>query len=157
MPSRFEESANDGEQRPSSPPPRPKPWISIWVRWAAGSILSLLLSIWMPNWSTLLKIGGEAEFIMKESEKMAEAVEKVATMAEKVAEDVADQLPDNTKLKEAAKLVENISKEAAKDAHLADQIIHKVDSVEHDLEELETLIEPFINKIIHEIDHDEKK
>lgn len=63
---------------------------------------------------------------MKEVEQAAEVVEKVATVVEKVSEEMANKLPDDNKIKEAALVIEHISQEAAKDAHIAEQIIHKV-------------------------------
>lgn len=59
-------------------------------------------------------------------ENVAEVVEKVASVAEKVSGEVADVLPEGSKLKDAAQLVEYVSKEAEKDAHLILKLIHKV-------------------------------
>lgn len=59
-------------------------------------------------------------------ESVAELVEKVASVAEKVSSEVADVLPEDSKLKDAAQLVEYVSKEAEKDAHLILKLIHKV-------------------------------
>lgn len=59
-------------------------------------------------------------------ENAAEIVEKVATVTEKVSSRVADRLPEDAKLKNAALLVEHAAKEAAEEAHLAKDIIHKV-------------------------------
>lgn len=69
---------------------------------------------------------GKAEIVMEEVENVAEVVEKVANVAEKVSADVADELPDNSKLKETLLLVERASKVAAQDAQLTQDLIHKV-------------------------------
>lgn len=61
-----------------------------------------------------------------EAEVVVEVVEKVATVAEKVSEDVAEMLPEDCKLKKAALVIENASKQAAHDAQLAQEFIHKV-------------------------------
>ena len=67
---------------------------------------------------------------MKEVEQAAEVVEKVATVVEKVSEEVADKIPgDHNKIKEAVLVVEHFSQEAAKDAQIAEQIIHKVNKL----------------------------
>ena len=60
------------------------------------------------------------------AEVVAEAVEDAATVAEKVSSEVAEQLPENGRLRTAAVLLENASKEVAEEAHLAQNIIHKV-------------------------------
>jgi hypothetical protein len=56
---------------------------------------------------------------------VAEAVEDEATVAEKVSSEVAE-LPENGRLRTAAVLLEHASKEVAEEAHLAQNIIHKV-------------------------------
>lgn len=63
---------------------------------------------------------------MEEVEAVVEVVEKVATTADKALEEVVGQLPDNSKLKEAAQALENVSGIAAKDAQLIENIINKV-------------------------------
>lgn len=69
---------------------------------------------------------GEAEFVIEEAEAVAKVVEKVAKVAEKVSEDVAEMLPEDGKLRKATLVVEHASKEAAHDAQLTQQFIHKV-------------------------------
>lgn len=64
--------------------------------------------------------------VIEDVEKVAEVVEKVATVAEKVSAEVAEILPDHTKLKDAAFFVERVSKETAHDAQLIENFIQKV-------------------------------
>ncbi|GAB4853238.1 hypothetical protein Ancab_017427 [Ancistrocladus abbreviatus] len=122
---------------PAEPPGPPKPaGFRRWAKWIMGSVVSLILSFWVPKWGALIKIGGEAEIMMQGVEKAAEVVEKVATVAEKVTADVADQLPDDNQLKEAVIIVEHVSEEAVKDAQLVEQIIHEVTIVTSSASEL---------------------
>ncbi|ONH90642.1 hypothetical protein PRUPE_8G066300 [Prunus persica] len=118
-----------------------------WLKWMLGSILSLMLPFWAQNWGKLKRIEGKAEIVMEEIEDVAEVVEKVANVAEKVSADVADELPDNSKLKETVLLVERASKVAAQDAQLTQDLIHKVETLKQDLGDLETLAEPVLEKI----------
>lgn len=64
--------------------------------------------------------------VIEEAENVAEVVEKVAELTEKVSVEIANKLPEKSKLKEAAQVVENYSKEIAHDAHLTQDILHKV-------------------------------
>jgi hypothetical protein len=57
--------------------------------------------------------------------KTAEIVEKVAEMAERASEEADENLKDG-KLKVAVEMVEHISKEVEEDAHIVEDIIHKV-------------------------------
>lgn len=63
---------------------------------------------------------------MEEVETVAEVVEKVATISEKVSADVADKLSNNTRLKEAALTIEHLSNVTARDAELTNDFLHKV-------------------------------
>ena len=76
--------------------------------------------------SNAVRVVGEAEVVMEEVENVAQIIERVATVAEKVSAQVADILPDHTKLKQTALLVERVSEIAAQDAQLTQDIIHKV-------------------------------
>ncbi|XP_008804792.2 uncharacterized protein LOC103717974 isoform X2 [Phoenix dactylifera] len=109
------------------------------ARWALGSLLALILPFWQNKWMTLLRLEGEVEMVADVVENAAEIVEKVATVTEKVSSEVADRLPYDGKLKNAALQVEHAAKEAAEEAHLAKDIIHKVDELKH---EVEMLLEP---------------
>ncbi|KAF9666058.1 hypothetical protein SADUNF_Sadunf16G0189300 [Salix dunnii] len=96
---------------------------------------------------------GESEIIVEEVEHIAEVVEKVATVAEKVSEEVAEVLPENGKLKETALLVEDVSKATVHGAKLAQDFIHKVDAVKHDIDDLETMVEPAVEKLEQQNSH----
>ncbi|XP_057977364.1 uncharacterized protein LOC131164295 isoform X2 [Malania oleifera] len=137
---------NLGKIEAPLPPVPPKPSFSAWARWVFGIVLSLLLPFWNSKWRKLQQLEGEVEMVAEEVERVAEIVEKAATVAEKVSAEAAEKLPDNGKLKEAALFVEHVSRETAKDAHLTQDFIHKVDALKQDFEELETVVRPLIPK-----------
>ncbi|KAK1568085.1 hypothetical protein Q3G72_020393 [Acer saccharum] len=140
-----------GAPADSSPPPPPRFNFFLWARWILGSVLTLFLPLWKQKWNQFQKIEGEAEKVVEEVEKIAEVVEKVASAAEKLSEEVADAVPDNhPKVKDTALFVESFSKATADDAQLTLNFIHKVDELKGDLNDLETLVEPFVDKIVHQ-------
>lgn len=69
---------------------------------------------------------GEVEKVVEEVEEVAEVVAAVASKTENVMAGVAEKLPENSLLKEAAVAVENASAAAAKDAQFTSNLIHKV-------------------------------
>ncbi|CAK9309154.1 unnamed protein product [Citrullus colocynthis] len=105
-----------------------------WAKWIFGSLLSLLV----PSWNKLQTLEDEAEMVIEEAENVAEVVEKVAELTEKVSAEIADKLPEKSKLKEAAQVVENYSKEIAHDAHLTQDILYKVEEWKQKLDKSET-------------------
>ncbi|XP_010266756.1 PREDICTED: uncharacterized protein LOC104604186 [Nelumbo nucifera] len=134
---------NVDDVKPPVPPPSSRTSFSSWAKWVLGSILSLFLPFWKHKWENLLRLEDEVEMVAERVENVARAVEKVASVAEKVSAEVADIIPHDGKLKEAALLVERVSKETAKDAQLAQDIVHQADELK---QELDTIIEPFVHK-----------
>ncbi|OAY45151.1 uncharacterized protein LOC110619738 [Manihot esculenta] len=121
-----------------------------WAKWVLGSLLSFILPFWKPKWEKLKIIQEEVEIIEEEIETAATVVQKVATMAENVSAEMAEKLPENGKLKETAMLIEKVSKATADDAQLTRDFIHKVDELKHDIEDLETMVEPVIEKLLQQ-------
>ncbi|XP_073007159.1 uncharacterized protein [Typha latifolia] len=136
---KMETIADQSDKKPKSSRLPSRLSFFTWARWTFGSILTILLPLWHNKWMGLLQIEGEVEMVADVVENTAEVVEKVATMAEKLSSDMADRLPEDTKLKEAAVFVERASKEIAEEAQLAQDIIHKVDKL---VEEVETFLDP---------------
>lgn len=66
------------------------------------------------------------EAAVEETEQVIEQVEDIAEAVENVVEDVKEQLPEGGKFRSAAEFVEDVAKEIAKDAHLAEKIFDKV-------------------------------
>ncbi|KAL8060953.1 hypothetical protein ABFX02_02G057000 [Erythranthe guttata] len=121
---------------------------SNWVKWLLGSMLSFLLPFWKNKWENLLTFEGKAAKVVEEVEAAAQVVEKVTTTADNALTELANQFPDGSKLKEATQLMEHASAVAAQDAQLIENIIHKVGDVKQDMQELETMVEPIVDKII---------
>ncbi|XP_057763618.1 uncharacterized protein LOC130984923 isoform X1 [Salvia miltiorrhiza] len=139
---------NQSEEKRELPAP-PKFGVSNWVKWLLGYVVTFLLPFWKNKWDNLLTLEGEAAKVVGEVEVVAEVVEKVATAADKALEEVVNQLPDNSKLKEAAQALEHVSSVAAKDAQLIENLINKASDVKQDIEELESIVEPIVDKIMH--------
>ncbi|XP_021899793.1 uncharacterized protein LOC110816073 [Carica papaya] len=140
-------------------PPRPPPTksfnFSFWrgtIRWILGSVLVFLLPSLKPKWEKLKRIEGEVEMVVEEAEHVAEVVEKVAAVAEKVSADVAENLPEHTKLKTIALTTQHISQIAAHDAHCTQNFFHKVDELKQNLEDLDAMVEPVVNKIVEHVE-----
>ncbi|KAK8529773.1 hypothetical protein V6N12_060543 [Hibiscus sabdariffa] len=122
--------------------------ISLWARFLLGSVLSFLLPFWKAKWASLKRIEGEAEMVVEVAENTAQVVETVATATGNMSAEVAEKLPDDSKLKKAAMVVEHVSEIAAQDAHATAQFIQQVEAVKHDIDGLETLVEPIVHKTV---------
>ncbi|TVU30857.1 hypothetical protein EJB05_22503 [Eragrostis curvula] len=118
------------------------PTFFTWARLAIGSVLAAATPFVHSKWASLLRIQSEVEAVKDAAEVVAEVVEETATLAEKVSSEIAEQLPEGGRLRPVAVLVEHASKEVAEEAHLAKDIIHKVDEIEEDVK---AIIEPFVD------------
>ncbi|XP_030542704.1 uncharacterized protein LOC115749850 isoform X2 [Rhodamnia argentea] len=112
---------------PSDPSP------SSWKFWVLGVFVSFILPFWRNKWGPLWKLKNEVEAVVEKADHVTEFVEEMAEKVEHVAEEVAEHLPDG-KLKDAVTLVEHLAETADKDAHLAGDIIDKVEEVEKDVD-----------------------
>ncbi|CAA7038115.1 unnamed protein product [Microthlaspi erraticum] len=143
----FCNGSNNSKMQPSPP----NSWFSwpSWGRWVIGSVISLMLSFWNNERIQKLKrIEGEAELAVEGVEAVAEMVEKVATATDEMAEEMAEKLPEKSKLKQVALVLEHISEVAAHEAHITKDFLHKVEKVTQDLDDLEAMIEPLVDKIV---------
>ncbi|KAL4196440.1 hypothetical protein AMTRI_Chr04g183170 [Amborella trichopoda] len=126
----------------------------VWAMWALGS-LSLFLPFRKTNRNKAIKIEGEVEEVIEKVETVAKVVEKVAIVVEEVSSYIADKLPEGGNLKEAAILVENVSKEVVNNAQVAKDLIHKLGELKDEVEEV---IEPVVkNQELLRAKHDNKK
>ncbi|XP_042379039.1 uncharacterized protein LOC121971709 [Zingiber officinale] len=114
----------------------PRSSFSSWAKWLIGSALALLIPLWKKGWPALLRIEEEVEKVADAAEVAAEVVEQIAGVVEKVSSEVAEKLPEESKLKGAVLLVEQVSKEAAEEAQAARDIIHKVNEVRQEVEKI---------------------
>ncbi|CAL9122848.1 unnamed protein product [Musa textilis] len=93
--------------------------ISVWTRWALGSVIGFAV----PMCRRILRT---EDAVAKAAEGSAEAVEKIAKATEKIASEIADELPDGGSLKEKALRIEQICEEVDRDAERAEIFLHKV-------------------------------
>ncbi|KAK2971796.1 hypothetical protein RJ640_018485 [Escallonia rubra] len=99
-----------------------------------------------------IKWSGNLEKVVEEVENVAEIVEKVAATTEKISAEAADKFPDHGKLKEAAEVVEHVSSLTAKEARQTQNFIHKIDDLKTDFQDLETMVEPLLVRVLEEKD-----
>ncbi|KAJ8433801.1 hypothetical protein Cgig2_025964 [Carnegiea gigantea] len=123
-------AANDSAQPAPPPPPTapsdPSPTPTGRKEWIAGIMITLLLPFLKSKWGPLLLFKDKFDTELQKVDAAVEAVENVAEGVEKAAEDLAEKLPNGSRLKNAADVVEHAAEKVAKDAHLADAAIHKV-------------------------------
>ncbi|KAF8411408.1 hypothetical protein HHK36_003957 [Tetracentron sinense] len=131
---KTETNASNNVQ-PGSPVP-PKQPLSTWINCARWT-LSIILSAWKNKLDQLLRIEGEVKSAIDMLGKAGEGVEEII-------EAVEDKLPDGSKLKRVALVIENAAKEIIKYAQLASAFFQKIIKVE---QEVEDIIDPITDEV----------
>ncbi|KAF9611144.1 hypothetical protein IFM89_027199 [Coptis chinensis] len=106
-----------------------------WSNWIWGGLLALIISMIKNNWGPFQLLKKEVVSAIKTAEMVTEMVEEVAEKVEEVAEEIADKHPGDVKLKDAIERIENLAKEAVKDAKTVEGGLHKVEEAEKKLED----------------------
>ncbi|XAR48535.1 hypothetical protein NMG60_11031386 [Bertholletia excelsa] len=100
--------------------------------WILGAMITVLVPFLRHKWRALFKVTKEFEAMAERTEHATEVIERVAGEVEKMAEEVADELPEGGKFRRAIEVVENTARETVKDARLVEEIIDKVEEADKD-------------------------
>ncbi|XP_022894252.1 uncharacterized protein LOC111408727 isoform X1 [Olea europaea var. sylvestris] len=120
---------------PGAPLPSQPPSNSL-RKWILGIVVAIFLPFATNKWGPLLIFKSEVDTAMETIEQITEVVEKTAEVVDKVAENIADHLPEGGKFRKTVDFIENVAETTAKDAHLVEDIIDKVQGVEEDVESI---------------------
>ncbi|KAJ9560467.1 hypothetical protein OSB04_005627 [Centaurea solstitialis] len=124
---------------PEAPNPSGSPSGSL-RNWIVGLVLTFVLPFFTHKWGSFLllknKIETKVETKVETTEHVVKAIENVAERVDKVIDSITDDLPEDSKLKKALEFVDEIAEGVAKTAHVADDIIIKVEEAEGKLDSL---------------------
>ncbi|KAG2584563.1 hypothetical protein PVAP13_6KG319100 [Panicum virgatum] len=113
--------------------------IPSWVRWVIGGVVYTVV----PFYNRVRQL--EVEFV----ENSVEVVEHVAEATEKLAANVAKQLPEDGSLQKAVEEVEHIAEVVDADAEKVEAVAEKIDKVS---DEIDAAVEPVIEELENELD-----
>ncbi|XP_065881485.1 uncharacterized protein [Euphorbia lathyris] len=114
----------------------PDPSSIPWKFWIVGMLITAILPFWNKFWPLTKLKADRVDSIVENVEEVAEGIENVAEGIDKVAEELADHLPEGGRLQKAAMFVEDAAEQAAKNAHLLDQFIDKLEAKDADMDEV---------------------
>ncbi|XP_018501269.2 uncharacterized protein LOC103940298 isoform X2 [Pyrus x bretschneideri] len=106
-----------------------------WELWLVGMLFSVVIPFRKNRMWPLLKFKETFSTVLHTMKDTAEMVEEVAEMVEEAADDIAVHLPEG-KLRRAARFVESVAREAAKDAVLAEDVIKKAEEFEKEMDSI---------------------
>ncbi|XP_062191788.1 uncharacterized protein LOC133895472 [Phragmites australis] len=129
-------AANGGPRLGSSPT------LPTWARWVLGGVVCTVV----PFYKRVRHLEDETVAIV---ENDAEAVEHIAEVTEKLAANVAEQLPKDGSLQKAVEKVEDIAEIVDNDVEKVETIADKVDKVSN---EIDAAVEPVIEELEKELD-----
>lgn len=118
-----------------SPPGAPGPSGSL-TNWIVGLVLTCVLPFVARKWGSLALLKNKVDSVMETTEHVMETIEAVAKGADEIIDEITDGLPKNSKLKERMEAIDDMIEEVAKGAHIANEIIDKVEETEEKFESL---------------------
>ncbi|KAK9163899.1 hypothetical protein Syun_004801 [Stephania yunnanensis] len=118
---------------PAAPLPSGSPFPG-WLNWTLLTIIPLLLPIFKNKWAPLLAFKKQVETAIETVETISEVIEEVAVGVDKIADEVAESLPDGSKLKEIVCKLDEVAEGVIKTADFTQDIINKVEEAGDALE-----------------------
>ncbi|KAI3508820.1 hypothetical protein L1887_23837 [Cichorium endivia] len=119
--------------------------------WVLCIVLTFVLPFCTHKWGPLLQLKNKVDTVVQTAEHIIEAIEGVAGKVDKVIDDITDDLPENSKLRKQLEAVDELVEGVAKSAHIANDIIDKVEEAEEKLESLiisETKLENLSKQVV---------
>ncbi|KAI3685259.1 hypothetical protein L6452_34498 [Arctium lappa] len=120
---------------PEAPNPSGSPSGSL-RSWIVGLVLTFVLPFFTHKWGSFLLLKNKIEIKLETTEHVVKGIENAAERVDKVIDSITDDLPEDSKLKKALVFVDEIAEGVAKTAHVADDIINKVEEAEGKLNSL---------------------
>ncbi|KAI7746012.1 hypothetical protein M8C21_005352, partial [Ambrosia artemisiifolia] len=120
--------------------------------WIVGIVLTFVLPFCTHKWGPLLLIKNKVDNVVNTAEYIMETIESVAEKVDNVIDNITDDLPENSSLRKTMEAVDELVEGVAKSAHIANDIIDKVEEVEDRLESLilnETKVKEAPKQVVH--------
>ncbi|XP_076941438.1 uncharacterized protein LOC143610990 [Bidens hawaiensis] len=122
---------------PDAPLPSGSPSGSL-RNWIVGMVLTFVLPFFTHKWGSLLLLKNKVDQKIETTEHVVQTIEHAAEKVDKVLDSITEDLPKDSQLKKALEWVDEIAEGVAKSAHVADEIINKVEEAEDKLESFVT-------------------
>ncbi|CAI9303024.1 unnamed protein product [Lactuca saligna] len=104
--------------------------------WVLCIVLTFVLPFITHKWGPLIALKNRVDTAVDMAEHIAEVIEDVAGKVDKVIDNITDDLPEDSKLRKRLEAVDELIEGVAMSAHIANDIIDKVEEAEDKLESL---------------------
>ncbi|XP_076909639.1 uncharacterized protein LOC143566991 [Bidens hawaiensis] len=104
--------------------------------WIVGIVITFVLPFCTHKWGPLLVLKNRVDNVVDTAEYIMETIEAVAEKVDNVIDHITDDLPENSTLRKTMEAVDELVEGVAKSAHIANNIIDKVEEVEDKLESM---------------------
>ncbi|XP_023763624.1 uncharacterized protein LOC111912117 [Lactuca sativa] len=104
--------------------------------WVMCIVLTFVLPFITHKWGPLIALKNRVDTAVDMAEHIAEVMEDVAGKVDKVIDSITDDLPEDSKLRKRLEAIDELIEGVAMSAHIANDIIDKVEEAEDKLESL---------------------
>ncbi|KAI3726265.1 hypothetical protein L1987_66062 [Smallanthus sonchifolius] len=101
--------------------------------WIVGIVLTFVLPFCTHKWGPLLVLRNKVDNVVNTAEYIMETIEAVAEKVDDVIDNITDDLPKDSELRKRLEAIDVVVEGVAKSAHVANDIIDKVEEVEDKL------------------------
>ncbi|CAI9303034.1 unnamed protein product [Lactuca saligna] len=106
------------------------------IGWVLCIVLTFVVPFITRKWGPLIALKNRVDTAVDMAEHIAEVMEDVAGKVDKVIDTITDDLPEDSKLRKKLEAIDELIEGVAMSAHIANDIIDKVEEAEGKLESL---------------------
>ncbi|KAJ9560466.1 hypothetical protein OSB04_005626 [Centaurea solstitialis] len=107
-----------------------------WPAWIPGFLFAVIVPFFTNKWGPFAKFKEELDKVEVAVDAVADRVEEMAEKVEHFVDDIADDLPEGSALRETLEKVESVADRIGKDAHMVSDLIDKMDEIEAKVENM---------------------
>ncbi|KVH98519.1 hypothetical protein Ccrd_023256 [Cynara cardunculus var. scolymus] len=100
-----------------------------WPAWIPGFLFAVIVPFFTNKWGPFAKFKEELDKVEVAVDSVADRVEEIAEKVENFVDDIADDLPEGSALRQTLEKVESVADRIGKDAHMMDEMEAKVENM----------------------------
>lgn len=107
-----------------------------WAAWIPGFLFAIIVPFFTNKWGPFAKFKEELDKVEVAVDTVADRVEEMAEKVEHFVDDIANDLPEDSALRQTLEKVERVADRIGKDAHMVSDLVDKMDEMEAKVENM---------------------
>ncbi|KAL5705115.1 hypothetical protein ACHQM5_023737 [Ranunculus cassubicifolius] len=107
-----------------------------WSKWLLFAIIPMFFPFARKNWGPLIMFRMQMKNTVSTVGTMAESIEEVARKVDQMADNITEQLPQGSKLREVIEMMDKVAEETVKAADCVEDLLQKVEDAGENVENI---------------------